>query len=351
VRRYVLPVLSGSSASDLAASSKSYVRGERMLSPEEYMSLESAIASLRRESPVVLKAIAKMVNSFDPRAEFSRNTIDASAYGKTVQGFAITYGQLGAYLDIAVTKYASVLIETEVGVLESQHVKINREWLLAQREQVAGLPEVAKAIALRSCASNGATVTPILPQLEDQTPDSSRTELRKLNIRIERNLIIPADDDRGHEIERLQRLLDTTKAEKTAAIEDGAALTRMVKTLSLENDQLRKARVEKNNYADVHLPSAPQAITRPLSNVELLNVAKQKTRDAICSYARELWAHSDFAGCRTGKMAQIVRRAVDPELAKYLPATDTVLARWLTSDAAPPSAKRKGRPSKSDPNK
>lgn len=325
-----------------------------MLLPEEYMPLEYAIASLRREAPEVLKAIAKAVNSFDPHTQFNCNTIDASEYGKTVPGFAITYGQLGAYLDIAVNKYASVLIETEAGVLQSQHVKINREWLLAQREQVARLPEVAKAIALRSYGSNGsngATITPIRPQLEDQTPDTARAELRKLNIRIERGLVIPGDDHRDQKIEQMQYLLDVAQAEKTAAIEEGAALTRMVKTLSLENDQLRKARVEKNTHADMPYPSASQMTKRPLSNVEILNVAKRQAREAICSHAMELWAHPDLAGCRTGKMAQIVRHSVDQELAKYLPETDAVLARWLTSDAAPPSAKRKGRPSKSDPNK
>jgi hypothetical protein len=258
---------------------------------------------------------------------------------------------LGAYLDLATTKYASVLIETEVGTLQSQHVKVSKQWLIAQREQAARIPQVAKVAALRSSGSKGSTVTSIWPQLENQTPEISRTELRKLNIRVNRSQVIPADDKRDQEIDRLQRLLDQALAEKTAAVEDGAASTRMVKTLSLENDQLRKLRVQNNAAVDVYHAPLPPPAKRVLSNVEILNIAKQEARKVICNQARELWAHADFAECRTGKMAQIVRRTVPPELAKYLPKTDTVLAKWLTADAAPASAKRKGRPSKYDPNK
>jgi hypothetical protein len=322
-----------------------------MLPPEEYMSLESAIASLRRDSPEELKAIAMAINSVDPNIRFTRSTIDGSEYGKTVQGFAITYGQLGAYLNLAVDKYASVLIETEVGVLHSQHVKVNREWLLAQREQVTQLPEVAKTLAFKSFRAHGAaTVTPIFSPLTDQNPDAARAELRKLKIRIEKILALPADDIRDQEIERLQILVHTSYAEKMAAIEAGVALARTVKTLTLENDQLRKARIEKPAPTNPLLYE-PNPAKRPLSNVEIRNAAIQKARETVCEVARGLWAHPDLAECRTGKMAQIVRRSVDQELLKLLPKTDIALGRWLTADAAPPSAKRKGRPSKSDPNK
>jgi hypothetical protein len=322
-----------------------------MLSPEKYISLESAIASLRREAPEVLKAIAMAVNSVSPSTRFARSTIEGSEYGKAVQGFAITYGQLGAYLNLAVNKYASVLIETEVGVLQSQHVKVNREWLLAQREQAAQLPEVARAAVLRTSGAHGATVSPIFSPLIDQTPDTAHSELRKLNIRIEKHLTLPADDLRDREIQQLQMLVYTTHTEKMAAIEESAALARTVKTLTLENDQLRKARIEKPASTNFLLLQEPNTANRPLSNVEIRNAAIQKARETVCEKARGLWAHSDLAECRTGKMAQIVRRSVDQELLKLLPKTDIALGRWLTADAAPPSAKRKGRPSKSDPNK
>ncbi|RJX58653.1 hypothetical protein C6379_08930, partial [Pseudomonas syringae pv. actinidiae] len=73
-----------------------------MLPPGKYIPLESAIASLKRDHPEVLKAIAKAISSVDPRAEFNREIITGSKYGDSIPGFAITYGQLGAYLNTGV---------------------------------------------------------------------------------------------------------------------------------------------------------------------------------------------------------------------------------------------------------
>lgn len=316
-----------------------------MLPPGEYIPLESAIASLRREFPEALKAIAKAINSFDPRTEFDRSTISGSKYGNSIPGFALTYGQLGAYLDIAVSKYASVIIETEVGVIESSYVAVNREWLLSQREHAARQPEVIREIALRSYASKGATVTPILPQLEDQTPEAARAELRKLNIRLERNLTIGPDDQRDREIERLQELLDASNAEKTAVTDEKTALARMVKTLTIENDQLRKARAQTQPVQSVQ-PTAPKAKKHTPTNVEILNEEVRATRKAVAERARPLWLHEDFANHRTMDMVRTIRCLAETEPMGRLPETDEVLARWLSEDAAPPFAKRPGRPRK-----
>lgn len=185
-----------------------------MLQPGEYISLERAIVSLKRDHPEVLKAIAKAINSVDPHAEFNRETITGSKYGDSIPGFAITYGQLGAYLNTAVTRLVSVLIETEVGVIESSHVAVNREWLLKQREHAARQPEVVREIELKSYASHGAAVTPIIQPLADQDPKAARAELRKLNIRIERSLVIRPDDERDAEIERLRIQLEASTSRK-----------------------------------------------------------------------------------------------------------------------------------------
>ncbi|MCX4218740.1 hypothetical protein MKZ87_13935 [Pseudomonas sp. MCal1] len=317
-----------------------------MLPRGEYIPLESAIASLRREFPEALKAIAKAINSFDPRTEFDRETITGSKYGNSIPGFALTYGQLGAYLDIAVSKYASVLIETEVGVIESSHVAVNREWLLNQREYAAHQPEVIREVALRSYASKGATVTPILPQLEDQTPEVARTELRKLKIRIERNLTIGSDDQRDREIERLQGLLDISNADKVAATDEKTALARMVKTLTIENDQLRKARAQTAQPFVSVQPTASKAKKHTPTNVEIFNEEVRATRKAVAERARPLWLHEDFADHRTMDMVRTIRCLAETEPMGRLPETDEVLARWLSEDAAPPFAKRPGRPRK-----
>ncbi|WP_095148458.1 hypothetical protein [Pseudomonas sp. Irchel s3a18] len=319
-----------------------------MPSPEQYVSLEGAIALLKRESPEVLEAIAKAINSFDPCTEFNQGIVTGIKHGKSISGFAITYGQLGAYLDIAVRKYASVIIEVESGVLASEHVKVNREWLLDQRAQAARQPEVMREIELRSFASKGGTVTPILPPLENQTPEVARAELRKLNVRLARNLMIGPDDQRDAEIERLQGLLAVAVAEKMAATDESVTLSRMVKTLTLENDQLRKARADKASPATSQQPAIQQAERLRLSNVEIRNQAKGTTRKVVSDLAKAMWAHPDFVNYRTMEMTTLVRRLTEVEHGKSLPDTDTVLARWLTADAAPPSAKRKGRPSKNN---
>lgn len=314
-----------------------------MLSAENYVSLESAIALLRRESVEVLKAIAKAVNSLNPRAELGRDIVTGSKNGASIPSFSITYGQLGSYLDIAVKKYASVFIETGVGVVESAHVAINREWLLSQREIAACQPEVIREIALRSYASKGATITPIAQKLENQTPEASFAELRKLNIRLERSRTIGPDDQGDKEIARLQALLEVSNAEKVVVADENTALSRMVRTLTIENDQLRRARVEKESPA-TSAPSAPQqAISHRLTNVEIRNAASRATRAHVADLARTMWAHEDFSECRTMEMTLIIRRLTEAEYGNSLPKTDIALSRWLSADAAPASAKRAGR--------
>ncbi|MCD5990201.1 hypothetical protein KDX30_20135 [Pseudomonas sp. CDFA 553] len=317
-----------------------------MLPPGEYIPLESAIASLRRESPEVLKAIAKTINSVEPHAEFNRETIAGSRYGNSIPGFAITYGQLGAYLNTAVTRLVSVLIETKVGVIESSHVAVNREWLFNQREHAACQPEVMREIELRSYASHGATVTPIIQPLEDQDPKAARAELRKLNIRIERNLVIRPDDERDGEIERLLELLEVSNAEKIAATAEKTALAKMVRTLTIENDRLRISRANSAHPVASVQPTAPKAKKLKITNVEILNEEVRATRKAIAERARLMWSHEDYSKHKTMDMVRTIRCLAETEPMGRLPATDEVLARWLSEDAAPPFAKRPGRPRK-----
>jgi hypothetical protein len=314
-----------------------------MLTPEESVSLEGAIASLRRDSPEVLRAIARVVNAADPCAEFGNDTIIGSEYGKKpIPGFALTYGQMGAYLNLAVDKYASVLIETEVGVLESLHVRVSKDWLRRLSQQAAKLPEVIRERVVRVQGSSGsisATVTPILPELENQTPEKALEDLRRFKIRLDRNQLIKPDDPKIDESERLRTLLATADAEK-------AALARMVKTLTIENDQLRKVRAQIVPLAEP-IPSKRKA--RKPTNVEIFNEESRATRLAVTERARQLWLHGDFANHRTMDMVQVIRRMAVSELAWKLPETDEVLARWLSGDAAPEFAKRPGRPPKQKP--
>lgn len=317
-----------------------------MLPPGEYIPLEHAIASLRRESLEALKAIAKAINSVDPHAEFNHETITGSKYGNSIPGFAITYGQLGAYLDTAVNKYASVFIETEAGVIESSHVAVSREWLIKQHAHAVRQPEVIREIAIRSRASKGATVTPLIPLLEDQDSQAALAELRKLKIRLERNLVIRPDNERDREIERLRALLEISNAEKVAATCEKAALAQMVKTLTIENDELRKARAQTSQLVASVQPAFPKSKQRTPTNVEILNEEARATRKAIADRARLLWLHEDFANHRTTDMVHTIRRLAETEPMGRLPETDEVLARWLSADAAPAFAKRPGRPRK-----
>lgn len=322
-----------------------------MIPKGEYVSLEGAIAALRRESPEVLKGIAKTINAVDPHAEFNRETITSSKQGNSIPGFAITYGQLGAYLNLAVSKYASVLIETEIGVVESAYVAVNREWLARQREHAARQPEVAREIAIRSRVSRGATVSPIQPRLEDQDPEAARAELRKLNVRIERHLVLRHDDRRDAEIERLLGLLEASNAEKAAEAAEKTALAKMVKVLTMENDQLRKERARATQPIELPKPDTLKAKRRTITNVEIFNEDARATRNAVAERARQLWNHGDFANHRTMDMVHTIRRLAETEPMGRLPKDDKVLARWLSEDAAPAFAKRPGRPRKENTKK
>ncbi|GKS06577.1 hypothetical protein PSTH1771_16195 [Pseudomonas syringae pv. theae] len=316
-----------------------------MLPPGKYIPLESAIASLKRDHPEVLKAIAKAISSVDPRAEFNREIITGSKYGDSIPGFAITYGQLGAYLNTAVTRLVSVLIETEVGVIESSHVAVNREWLLNQREHAAHQPEVVREIELRSYASHGATVTPIIQPLEDQDPKAARAELRKLNVRIERSLVIRPDDERDAEMERLRIHLEASSAREKALAAKNDASDKAIKILTRENDQLRKER------SSTQLPPASIATRKPdvkprkLSNVEMRNEKARACQAQVKERAMSLWRHDDYAKHRTMDMVNVIRRLADSEPEWDLPKNDAALARWISS-SAPEFAKRPGRPCK-----
>ncbi|TRM39126.1 hypothetical protein [Pseudomonas aeruginosa] len=319
-----------------------------MLSPHDFVPLEHSIGALRRSAPAVLEAIAKTVRAYRPSDYISPDLIISHAHGKPILGFAITYAQLSAYLDLAVAKYASVLIETDVGAIRSEHVRINRGWLIAQSEQVALLPSLAQAALVRSSAGQKASVTSLYPPLLDQTPEAASAELHRLKIRIERNLVLPGLDSREREIESLQARVASLEEGKSQAEKLNAAMATTLRMLTLENDQLRRARAED---ASLISSVSSTAISRKPSNVELRNEAIREARIEAVKLATVLWASPDLADCRTGKMTQLVRNHIDPRYAALLPKTDLALARWLSQDAAPPMAKRRGRPPKSDPNK
>lgn len=319
-----------------------------MPSPDDFIPLEFSIGALRRTAPMILTAIATAMKAYRPSDHISADLIGSRAYGKPIPSFAITYAQLSAYLDLAVIKHASVLIETDAGVVRSEHVYINRGWLLAQDEQMALIPSIAQTISLRSSGTLNASITPLYPQLEDQKPEAAIAELRRLRIQIDRSLVLPAIDARDREIEQLQaQVLSLVKA-RSQAEELSAAIARTLRMLTLENDQLRKARTQA--VPSKQLPP-PVVAARPLSNVEHRNAAIRQARAEAANLARALWGSPDLADCRTGKMAQLVRNSIDSKYSEHLPATNIALGRWLSADAAPASAKRAGRPSKSDPNK
>lgn len=323
-----------------------------MHSADDFIPLDLTIDALRATAPEVLVAIARSVGDYRPSDRISSDLVQDATSRKAYPGFYLTYAQLGAYLDLAVSKHASVIIETGVGVIESRHVNISRTWLLAQSDRFAMLPSAAKAISQRLSGTQKASVTPLFPALDDQTPEGVRDELRRLKIRIERNLVLTGSDQRDQEIERLQALVTSLADEKCQAEEMAAALAQTMRMLTLENDQLRKARArasDRDVKEDSPSPVSP-ARCEP-TNVEKRNDRSRRVRAAVAPYAKGMWASPDLANCRTGKMAQLVRATIDPTIAALLPKSDVTLSRWLTRDAAPASAKRKGRPSRSDPNK
>lgn len=323
-----------------------------MLSTDDFVPLEAAIGSLRQTAPAFLDAIATAVRTYRPSDVVSNEQVCSRAHGKPIPGFTLTYAHLSGYLDLAVSKHASVFIETEAGVFRSENVFISRSWLMALNELAILQPGVAQPIALRAFGTQKASVTSLFPPLDDQTPDSVRAELRRLKIQIERNFVLPGEDARDREIESLRAQVASLVEAKSQVDELNAAQAMTLKMLTLENDQLRRVREHEASSRKVSAPvEAVQPPVRSISNVEMRNAAIREARCEVAKLAMALWASPDLADCRTGKMAQLVRDHIDAKYAKLLPATNISLAKWLSSDVAPPSAKRRGRPSKSDPNK
>lgn len=315
-----------------------------MLSSDDFIPLDLTIDALRRTAQEVLAAIATAIGDYRPADRLSSDLVQGVTYKGPIPGFYLTYAQLAAYLDLAVSKHASVIIETGVGVIESRYVSINRSWLLAQNERLAMLPTAAKAISQRLSGTAKACVRPLYPHLDEQTPEASREELRRLKIQVQKALALPGVDQRDLEIEQLRAQVTALKEEKGQADELAAALARTLRMLTIENDQLRKARANDTPLNLVKPSPAVPAVREP-TNVEKRNDLTRRVRDAVATYARGMWDSPDLANYRTGEMVRLVRATIDPAIAALLPKTDVTLGRWLTKDVAPSSAKRKGRPS------
>lgn len=321
-----------------------------MLSSDDLIPLDLTIDALRRTAPEVLAAIARAIGDYRPSDRISSDLVQGATYKESILGFYLTYAQLSAYLDLAVSKHASVIIETGAGVIESRYVSINRSWLLAQSEQLAMLPTAAKAIPQRLSGTAKVSVTPLLPHLDDQTSEAAREELRRLKIQVEKTLALPGVDQRDREIEQLRAQLATLAEEKGQADELAAALAKTLRMLTIENDQLRKARANDTALKESTPTPVPPTL-RVLTNVEKRNDMTRRVRDAVATYAKGMWESPDLANYRTGEMVRLVRATIDPTIAALLPKADATLGRWLTKDAAPSSAKRKGRPSSTCPKK
>ena len=321
-----------------------------MLSSDDFIPLDLTIDALRRSAPEVLAAIAKAIGDYRPADRLSSDLVQGVIYKDRIPGFYLTYAQLAAYLDLAVSKHASVIIETGVGVIESRYVSISRSWLLAQSERLAMLPTAAKAISQRLFGTSKASVRPLYPHLDEQTPEASREELRRLKIQVQKALALPGVDQRDREIEQLRAQVAALTTEKGQADELAAALAKTLRMLTIENDQLRKVRA-KEALSSVATPSPAVPVVREPTNVEKRNDLTRRVRDAVATYARGMWESPDLANYRTGEMVRLVRATIDPSIAALLPKTDVTLGRWLTKDAAPSSAKRKGRPSSTRPKK
>lgn len=315
-----------------------------MLSSDDFIPLDLTIDALRRTAPEVLAAIAKAIGGYRSADRLSSDLVQGVTYKDPIPGFYLTYAQLAAYLDLAVSKHASVIIETGVGVIESRYVSINRSWLLAQSDRVSMLQTAAKAIAQRLSGNAKASVRPLYPHLDEQTPEASREELRRLNIQVQKALALPGVDQRDREIEQLRAQVTALTEEKGQADELAATLARTLRMLTIENDQLRKVRAKEATLMVTTSTSVLPTVREP-TNVEKRNDLTRRVRDAVATYARGMWDSPDLANYRTGEMARLVRATIDPAIAARLPKTDVTLGRWLTKDAAPSSAKRKGRPS------
>ncbi|MCQ4280464.1 hypothetical protein NA643_15325 [Pseudomonas stutzeri] len=151
----------------------------------QYTSLEWACRALKAENPALLSQLAKqMVSIIDPDCVFNPETIRVIDPSRPEADLPITYGDLSSYLDAATGRYVPVLFETSRFTMESQHVRVNVEWLGRQASRAReslGLIELVQAPVVNEVVSLAYRQNASVPEPIEQPPQMTADGLDHLH--------------------------------------------------------------------------------------------------------------------------------------------------------------------------
>ena len=230
----------------------------------QYTSLEWACRALKAENPALLSQLAKqMVSIIDPDAVFNPETLRATDPGRPEANLPITYGELSSYLDAATGRYVPVLFETPRFTIESQHVRVNVEWLgreARRARESLGLIEVVQAPVANDAVSIAYRQNASSPEPIDQPPVMTTDGLDHL-----RSLLAFKNDQRKAQNAASKDREDLIRAEERIRLLEAqvAELAGAKRTLETENASIMlesKAMARRKQEVEVSLDDAHERL-------------------------------------------------------------------------------------------
>lgn len=328
-----------------------------MLSPQEYISLEGACASLKASSLSILQEIARQILAVvTPESEFSSETICVVERGRPRPEFAITYADIGSYLMSATGKYVPVLLEAAFDTVESRQVFVRRDWIegriSAAKESLrlnASIVEPAANQAISLVIAAGLNSSMPAPWIDQPAPMSAAGH-KKLRKWLEHQNDQRKANESASKL-AVQLLEAIARAEKAELIVDAksaeinvllnrdrlqimeiSTLQRAVQSLTLQNKKLEET------------TEGSATLARPKKST-----AKSRARAAARELASSRWALPDFKDYRVGDMAHDVWAEMSIEESEHknaMPLHYATVVDWLKEEKIPETASRPGRPPK-----
>lgn len=327
-----------------------------MLSPTEYISLESACSSLKVRSPAALEAFsAQVLGILDSSSQFNPSTICVVDNGKPNPGIPLTYQDIGEYLlKASSSNHVPVFLHAQSGTVESSRVFVSRSWI--SRNLAAAAEKLKTSEVVERPASNQAGSVTRMANAGagsaiwvEQPAPMSTDGLRQLRQMLEHQNDRRKVNEKASKV-TIQLLEVTARAEKAETIiaardaEIEVLLNRdrlSVMEVSTLQRQLQTLRLEISD-----LKQRQQQPTQS-TNVQRRNKGVREAKLAAQALAAELWITDEFRSHTVGRMAdEIIGRMSYGPHADRMPETAGTVTDWLNEGTVPAGARKPGRPKK-----
>lgn len=331
-----------------------------MLSPQEYISLEGACASLKANSLAILQEVARQTLAVAiPESEFSTETICVIERGRPRPDFAITYADIGSYLMTATGKYVPVLLEATFGTVESRQVFVRRDWIdsrvSAAKESLrlnASLAEPAANQAISLVIAAGVNSSMPGRWIDQPAPMSADGHKNLRKWLKHQNDQRKANESASKLTIELQIALARAEKAETIALAKNAEVTVLESRDRLSMMELAaKERTIQSQRLEIQKLQEKLEISSEQTKGPRRQPAKQRAIVAVHEMAARLWASPDFKDYRIGDMADFIKIhmiANEPEHAGAMPELTSTVVRWLKQmTGIPDGASLPGRPPKS----